>query len=104
MKWGQHEEGRMAWTNFTCLKGSSTRSETASFMVSMLADKAVTMGTDSLSMLKKATRFAKHAILRSRCCLRQGDGTLNLGGNMSWLHRERPDKKRWACAKDGDVH
>ena len=22
---------------------------------------------------------------------------------MSWLHRDRPDKKRWSCTKDGDL-
>ena len=22
---------------------------------------------------------------------------------MSWLHRDRPDRKRWACTKDGDL-
>ena len=103
MKWEQHKDGRMAWANFTGLKGSSTRSEIASYMYSMLADKAVTMGTDSLSMLKKATRIAKHAILRSTRCLRKEDGTLNLGGTMSWLHRERPGERRWACTRDGDL-
>ena len=93
----------MAWAKFTGLKGSSTRSETASYMLSMLSQGAVTMGTDSLSMLKKVSRIAQHAIMRTRFCLKQLDGTLNLGGSMSWLHRSRPDKKRWACTKDGDL-
>ena len=61
------------------------------------------MGTDRLSMLKKAARLTKHAILRTKWCLKDEQGTLNLGGGMSWLHRDRPDKKIWACTKDGGL-
>ena len=31
------------------------------------------------------------------------EGPLNLGGEISWLHRDRPSKKRRACMKDGDL-
>ena len=51
MHWGETAEGKMAWAQFNGLKGSSTRSETAALMLAMLADTAVTVGTDSLSML-----------------------------------------------------
>ena len=72
-------------------------------MLAMFADAAVTVGTDSLSMLVKFTRLAQHAIMRKTAKLRESDGKLNLGGELSWLHRDRPVRQRWKCTKDGDL-
>ena len=87
MHWDETAEGKMAWAQFNGLKGSSTRSETAALMLAMLADTAVTVGTDSLSMLVKFTTLAQHAILRKTAKLKESDGKLNLAGELSWLHR-----------------
>ena len=103
MHWGETAEGKMPWAQFNGLKGSSTRSETAALMLAMLANTAVTVGTDSLSMLVKFTQLAQHAIMRKTARLKESDGALNLGGELSWLHRDRPVKKRWKCRKDGDL-
>ena len=72
-------------------------------MMCMLSDGAITVGTDSLSMVKKFAGIAKHLCLKGHVRLKASNGALILGGNVSWLHRDRPEKKRWACAKDGDL-
>ena len=75
LNWAEREEGRMAWSKFTGLKGSSTRSETAALMMCMLADGVVAIGTDSLSMVKKFAGIAKHMCLRGKVQLRAAEAS-----------------------------
>ena len=103
MRWEELEGGKMSWTAFTSLRGSSTRSETAANMLSLLADSAVNLGTNSLSMLCKTADITKHLLLRQTVRLKDWKGALNLGGSISWLHRDRPYKRRWACMRGGDL-
>ena len=92
-----------SWNGLNSLKGSSTRTEVAANILNMLSDSPVTLGTDSLSMHKKTKAITKHMVLNNSVKLKDKKGALNLGGEISWLHRDRPQRRRWACAKDGDL-
>ena len=65
MKWKSKDGGNISWMNFTALTGSSTRSETAAVMLSMLADKAVTIGSDSLSAIINVAKITKHMAMKA---------------------------------------
>ena len=94
MKW-QTEEGVMkSWNGFNSLKGSSTRTEVAANILNMLSDSPATLGTDSFSMHKKNKAITKHMVLKSSVKLKDKKGALNLGGEISWLQRDRPHAVR----------
>ena len=92
-----------SWNGFNSLKGSSTRTEVAANILSMLSDSPVTLGTDSLSMHKKTKAIAKHMVLNRSVKYNDKKGVVSLGGEISWLHRDRPQRRRWACTMDGDL-
>ena len=92
-----------SWNGFNSLKGSSTRTEVAANILSMLSNGPVTLGTDSLSMHKKTVAMTKHMVQQNHIKLKDRRGALNLGGEIARLHRDRPQGKRWACSRDGDL-
>ena len=69
-----------SWNGFNSLKGSSTRTEVAASILSMLSDSPVTLGTDSLSMHEKTKAITKQMVLKKSVKLKDKKGALNLGG------------------------
>ena len=93
-----HEVGRWGmklWNVFNNLKNSSTRCEIGAAVVAMAPPTAVNIGIDSSATTTKGTAVVEHQKKRMQSTLGWEDGTLELGENLSPLHRESPWKRPW---------
>ena len=91
------------WNVFNNLKNSFTRCEIGAAIVSMSPPVAVNIGIDSMAALKKGMAINEHQEKKEKQDLESSDGVLELGGNLSPLHRESPWKMGWQLMKDGDL-
>ena len=69
----------------------------------MAPPTTVNIGVDSSATIAKGTALIEHQAKRLQHKLEGEDGTLELGGNYSPLHRESPWKRPWQLMKDGDL-
>ena len=95
--------GVRGWNTFNNLKNSSTRTEIGASLLAMIPGKAANIGIDSLSTIIKGTAIIDHTRRRNEAKLRDEEGALLLGGEVTPLHRESPWKKCWQLMKDGDL-
>ena len=64
---------------------------------------AVNIGIDSKATITKGDTIIDHEVKRNQTKLKDEDGALLLGGEVSQYHRKSPWKKLWELMKDGDL-
>ena len=75
LKCKQGNFGTSMWGTFAALRGSSTRCEIATALVSMLRKRAVHIATDSLALVRKGNAYLDHLKDREATKLREEAGT-----------------------------
>ena len=99
----QTDFGVRAWNAFILLRNSSTRTEIGASLLAMMPKKAVNIGIDRSSTIKKGENIIGHATKKNKAKLRDEVGALLLGGENSPLHRGSPWRKTWRLMKEGDL-
>ena len=99
----QTDFGVRGWNAFNFLRNSSTRTEIGASLLARMPKKAVNIGIDSSSTIKKGEQIIEHETKTNKAKLRDEGGALLLGGENSPLHRESPWRKTWRLMKDGDL-
>ena len=84
--------GVRGWNAFNNLKNSSTRTEIGASLLAMMPRKSTNIGIDSKATIVKGDKLLDHARKRKKTKIREEDGTLLLGGEISPYHRETPWK------------
>ena len=76
-------EGAIGWYMMNCLRGNSTRTETGAAMIATLSDNASHFGTDNMGVIRRTNTILEHMRQREETTLREEDGALRLGGEIS---------------------
>ena len=69
------------------LRGDSTRTEVCALMVATLFDIATHAGTDNQGVVGRGSTIKKHIAQQREAESKDENGALNLGGEISHLHK-----------------